>query len=281
MDLTDVSKTAIITLRSHVIESRKTGPILKDPMAEFVLDNFMRLVSGQARDRIFTLKLSGALTNHIAIRARKYDAIINDFISNTPNCTVINLGCGFDTRYWRLNKKECRYIEIDLPEVVKLKKEILGDRLCYDLIGCSVLDNAWINFVTKETDRNVLLVAEGLFMYLNKPDVKNLFKTISMSFQQSKIVLEVVTEKYTRGIMKKLVAMKMKRAFGLEAGSSYNFGIKNAAELESYGEGLRVINEWCYFEDPDTRPRILKYLGLSRKQWTVTAAIHGAGRRTN
>jgi O-methyltransferase involved in polyketide biosynthesis len=43
-------------------------------------------------------KLSPVLTNHIAIRARKYDNIVNDFISKNPDPIVINLGCGFDTR---------------------------------------------------------------------------------------------------------------------------------------------------------------------------------------
>jgi hypothetical protein len=66
----------------------------------------------------------------------------------------------------------------------------------------------------------------------------------------------------------------MKRELGLDAGSSYNFGIKKAKELESFADGIKVINEWSYVEDPDTHPRILKYLGLSRTQWTITATIN-------
>lgn len=274
MKLTDVSKTAIVTLRCHVLESQKSKPIIKDPMAEYCVDKLASFASIEDKKQVFSRKLSPALTNHIAIRARKYDSIINEFISKNPACIVVNLGCGFDTRYWRINNQKCEYFELDLPEVIEVKKEVLKNKLKYELLGCSVLDTSWISRVTSKSNRNILLIAEGLFMYLPRDDVITLFKTFSERFYHSQITLEVVTEKYTRGIWKKIVIMKIKRNLGFDAGSSYNFGIKKASELESYGNGIKVLDEWSYIEDPDIRPRIYKYLGISRTQWTITATIN-------
>jgi methyltransferase (TIGR00027 family) len=275
MTLSDVSKTAIATLRGHVIESRRENPLIADPMAEYYLERFKALVPDAESEGIFTRKLSRRLTSHFAIRARKYDSIANEFIGKNPDCAVVNLGCGFDTRYWRIDRRKCRYVELDLPEVVEIKKELLADKLEYELIGRSVLDPSWIRTVTGKGNRHVLLLAEGLFMYLDKAEVVHLFKIFSESFIQSQIALEVVTEQYTSGMWKKIVTAKIKQQLGLEAGSSYNFGIKNAAEIETYGGGIKIAGEWSYVEDPDTRPRILKYMGISRKQWTVIAAING------
>ncbi len=275
MKLSDVSKTAIASLRSHVMESRRKNPLITDPMAEYCLERFSALMPDAAGEEIFTRKLSRRLTIHFAIRARKYDSIADEFIKKNPHCTVVNLGCGFDTRYWRIDRRGCRYLELDLPEVVGIKRELLGDKLEYEIIGCSVLDPAWIRTVTEAGNRNVLLMAEGLFMYLDKADVVNLFRLFSESFRRSQIALEVVTEKYTSGIWKKIVTAKIKQQLGLEAGSSYNFGIKNAAEIETYGAGIKITGEWSYVEDPDIRPRILKHLGISRTQWTVLADING------
>jgi hypothetical protein len=98
--------------------------------------------------------------------------------------------------------------------------------------------------------------------------------TFSEKLYHSQIVLEVVTEKYTRGIGKKIIIMKMKQELGFDSGSSYNFGVMHASELESYGNGIKVIDEWSYVEDRDMRPRIYKYMGISRTQWTVTATIN-------
>lgn len=274
MELTDVSKTALATLQSHVIESQKRNPLINDPMAAYCLEKLFSLASEKEKILLFNRKLPTSFTNHIALRARKYDQIVNNYISNHSSCTVVNLGCGFDTRFWRINNKKCAYIELDLPEIIAIKEEILKEHLNYELIGCSVLDPSWIEKVTSKSNKNVILLAEGLLMYLLKMEVINLFKTIANSFYQSQIVLEVVTEKYTHGIWKKMIEMKMKRLLGLDAGFSYNFGIKNAAELESYEKGIKVIDEWSYVEDPDIRPRILKYMGISRTQWTITATIN-------
>lgn len=106
-------------------------------------------------------------------------------------------------------------------------------------------------------------------MYLPKVDVINLFKTLSERFYNSQIMFEVMTEKYTRGIQKKIVKIKIKQKLGLDAGSLYNFGVLQAREIESYGNGLKVIGEWSYLEDDDARPKVLMYLGLSRTQWTI------------
>ena len=274
LKLTDVSKTAIVTLRSRVIESERSRHVITDPMARFCLDKIISMVPEEDNEQVLKRNLSPVLTLHLALRARKYDSLVNDYIAENPGCVVINLGCGFDTRYWRINNRECEYLDLDLPEVIELKKEILGEELKYELIGSSVLNTSWIDMVTAKRSQNVLLLAEGLFMYLEREDVINLLRVITRSFLRSQIILEVVEQKYTRGIWKRMAEMKMKRELGLEAGSSYNFGIKDARELETFAGGIRVISEWSYFEDPDIRPRILKYMRLPRTQWTVTALIN-------
>ncbi|MBN1464157.1 class I SAM-dependent methyltransferase [candidate division KSB1 bacterium] len=274
MKLTDVAKTSIITLRSHVIESQKDEPLIADPMAEYALHQLAAYAAKDGGEQVLDRQLSAALTNHLAIRARKYDAIANDFIARHPGCTVVNLGCGFDTRYWRLDHRQCIYIELDLPEVIEIKKEILGDKIDYELIGRSVLDLSWIEQVTQKTARTILFIAEGLLMYLPRDGVIRLFKTVAESVHDSQIVLEVVTEKYTRGFWKKIIILKMKKELGLDSGSSYQFGVKKARELEAFAGGIKVVDEWSYVEDPDMRPRLFKYLGFSRTQWTVMATIN-------
>ena len=116
MKLTDVSKTAFLTLRSHVIESQKKNPIIYDSMAGYCLEKLISLASEEDKNLLLNRRLPSKLTRHIAIRARKYDLMVNEFISKHSPCIVINLGCGFDTRYWRINNKECKYFDLDLRD---------------------------------------------------------------------------------------------------------------------------------------------------------------------
>lgn len=275
MKLTDVSNTSIATsLRSHVIESEKKNPIINDPMAKYCLDKLYSLASEEERVLLFDRKLPLALTNPQALRARKYDEIANDFISKNPGCTVVNLGCGFDTRYWRINNKNCEYIELDLPELIEIKKEILKEHLNYKQISCSVLDTSWIDTVIKKGNNNILLLAEGLFMYLPKNEVIKLLKTISERFNNSQIALEVTNEKYTRGLWKKIIRRKINSQLGFDAGALFKFGVRNGQEIESYGDGIKVVEEWIYTEAEEVRPKIAKYLVPKRSQWTVTATLN-------
>ena len=275
--LSDVSETALVTLRARVIEAKKKGPVLEDDVGQECLNSLRSLLPVETQNRIFNRKLSSVLTRYIALRSRKYDSYARTFIKENPDGMVVSLGCGFDTRYWRVSKQDWRYVEVDLPQVIEAKKEILGNKLDYLVIGCSILEERWIEEILTFQNDNVLFLAEGLFMYLPQQEVESTFKKLSESFSRSSIVFEVVKKKYTKGIWKKIVEAKMKRALGTEAGSSYQFGVHNSSDIESYGEGIEVVEEWSYFEDEDIKPRILRLFRnmrfVSRTQWTIKAMI--------
>jgi O-methyltransferase involved in polyketide biosynthesis len=153
---------------------------------------------------------------------------------------VINLACGFDTRFWRIENEKCKYIELDLPGMIELKREILKDQLGYELIGCSVLDTSWIDQVTLDGNSNFLLLAEGLFYYLPKQDATGLLEVIARRFNRSQLVLDVAPEKYTKGLWKWFIHLHS-IAWGIDV--SFIFGINHPRDIESYGNGFKVIGD--------------------------------------
>ena len=240
MDLSDVSRTAILTLLGHVVASEKDNIVFNDPMAVLCLEMLVAIASADEKKWIIRQKrmLNTFDARAMARRVETFDNIANLFISNHPKCTVINLGCGFDTRFWRIENKDCRYIEIDFPEVVALKRELLKYQLGYELIGCSVLDPSWIDKVITNGNSNFLLLAEGLFMFLAERDVKNLLQLLAQKLIRSQLVVEMAQEKWTKGFWKMIFALQA-RVWGLDV--SFAFGIKDPREIESYGNGLKVL----------------------------------------
>jgi O-methyltransferase involved in polyketide biosynthesis len=87
---------------------------------------------------------------------------------------------------------------------------------------------------------NILIIAEGIFMYLPKQDVISLFQVILQRFNDSQIVLEMANETFTKGIWKRLASWYWKKFFGLDV--SYAFGIKKPQDFESFGKGLKIID---------------------------------------
>ena len=246
MDLSQISRTALLLLICRAVESQKNAAEYNDPMAVVCLERLLRVASEEDRRWISKHKrLYEGIQRRDSIagvkRCQAFDAIADRFIAGHPNCTVINLACGLDTRFWRIENEKCNYIEVDLPEVIDLKKEILKDHLGYEVIGSSVLDTSWIDKVTPNGNTDFILLAEGLFMWLPQSEAARLFREIGERFYRSQLVLDMVPEKYTKGIWKQLVRLHSRLDWGLDV--AWVFGIKSPHDLEAYGNGLKVIGE--------------------------------------
>jgi methyltransferase (TIGR00027 family) len=239
MNLPDVARTAMLTLICRTLESEKEEPIIKDPMAVLCFERLMAEASEEEKAWILKRKqMYGGRGSAVIVenmqRQGYFDHTANQFIADHPLCTVINLGCGFDTRFWRIQNTNCTYVEVDLPELVELKKELLKGHLTYELIGCSVLDTSWIDKVTSKGNSNFLLMAEGLFMYLPSQEAARLLQVIGERFSHSQLVLDTLPEKYTKGFL------RVRYAWGLDV--SFLFGIKNPRDMETYGKDFKVID---------------------------------------
>ncbi len=246
MDLSQISRTAILTLICRAIEAEKNTSEFNDPMAVFCLERLISIASVEDRRWILREKriFKGVQAHHtkaLIRRVKAFDNAVKFFISGNPNCTVVNLACGFDTRFFRIENTKCNYIEIDLPAVTKLKKEILKDHLGYEMIGSSVLDSSWIDQVTIDGNKGFLLLAEGLFDWIPQQDAERLLKEMGERFYQSLLVLDVIPEKFKKGIWKYILRLETRITWGLDV--SWGFGIKNTHDIEAYGRGLQVIGE--------------------------------------
>lgn len=244
MDLSQISRTGILLLICRAIEAEKNPSEFNDPMAVLCLERLLSIASEEEKRWIMRKKrMYEGLHERDAIagvrRGKAFDRAANRFIAEHPDCTVINLACGLDTRFWRIDHEKCTYIELDLPEVIQLKKELLKDQLSYNLLGISVLDTTWIDQVTSNGNTAFLLLAEGLFMFLPQGEAAKLFKEIGDRFSRSQLVLDMVPEGWTKGIWKSLIRLHSRIEWGLDV--SFDFGIKNPYDLESYAKSFKVV----------------------------------------
>ncbi len=268
--LSAVSETAIYTLKARVYSYVQSEGLINDPVGEKLLDGLVARMDNLQKKRIGHKMLPQSLRSYIVLRALKYDQTVSRFIHNYPEGLVVSLGCGLDTRYWRTNLKPEQYIELDLPEMINLKKEIYGRDLPYETIGQSVLDMSWIDQIENINSKHVLFIAEGLFMYLPEPSVVSLFRELASRFDKSEIIFEVVSKKYTEGIYKKMVEWKMKNRMGSAAGQSFNYGVHDPQEVERYHQNLKAVEEWSYIENDKAKPNFIKLLRHFKNVYKIT-----------
>jgi methyltransferase (TIGR00027 family) len=274
--LSDVANTGLLTAFCHAIESRSRQPLLVDPQAEAIADRLAPLLAdspSRLLRRLAQGRIRRSAVVHLAIRARKYDQYGRDFARRNPGGCVVNLGCGLDTRFWRIDDGRLHLYDLDLPEMIVLKGELVEETDRYRLIGLSVLDHQWMDRLTAEQTGPFVFLAEGLLVYLPADGVRALILELQLRFPGSELVFETVNSAWLKPTLKWIVNFKMQRELGLGRGTEYQFGIRDGHELEEWGPGIRLLEEWTYLDEDEPRigfMRRFRHWKLMRyTQWTV------------
>jgi methyltransferase (TIGR00027 family) len=263
--LPDVAETGLLTFYCHVVESQTSDPILMDEKAVEISRQLNPVFANSSSSLLRNLakgKVKKELVVHINLRAKKYDEYAKSFLMENPDGVIVNIGCGMDSRFQRIDNGRMTCFDLDLPEVIQFKKQFYKEVDRYHFIAASVFDYAWMDQVTKIGKRPVLFMAEGVLMYLDGKKVKDLILRLQSRFPGSELVCEVVMELFTRKPWNKMVAMKMNRQLGVGNDAAFIFGVRNSRELETWHSGIEYLDDWSYF---DTRHPRLGWVGTMGK----------------
>ena len=275
IEISDVAATSFVTLYCHAIESQSKDPILDDPKAVEITHELNKILSGSKNRLDKDLvkgKLKKELVIHIAIRAKQYDKYVGDFLENSPDGIVVNIGCGLDSRFLRVDNGKVTCYDLDLPEVIKIKKQFFEENERYHFISSSVLDHEWMSIVAKHKGP-FLFMAEGVFMYLDQEDVQSLILELQSEFPGSELVCEVFNSLWLRKPLKRLMSYKMQHQLHMGKDATFHFGIRDSNEMEKWHADIQFLDDWSYFDSEEKKLGILKMfrnIEIFRKtQWTV------------
>ncbi len=271
----DVASTSFITLYCHALETLSDNPILSDPKSVEIMTGLNKTLSGSENllDRALVAgTLDRKLVVHIAIRAKKYDAFARDFLERFPEGVIVNIGCGLDSRFLRVDNGKVIFYDLDLPEIIGIRKGFFEETERYHLLASSVLDFEWMA-VVRQHNGPFLFMAEGVFMYLEGGDVRSLVLKLQETFPGSGLVCEVVNSFWLRPLLKKMLDSKLQRQVHLGKDATFRSGISDGREMEQWHSGIEFLDEWSYFDSDEKKLgwlRLLRYVRLIRKtQWTV------------
>jgi O-methyltransferase involved in polyketide biosynthesis len=187
--LSRVEETMLFTLYGRALDARSASPVLGDRWADDVL---RRLGPVGAK-----VRLTAADRYLTVLRARRMDGWTRAFLARHPDATVLQLACGLDSRAFRVDVPAgVRWFDVDLPEVVAIRRGLYPARAGYTTIAASVTGDGWLDQVP--TDRPTLVVAEGLLMYLAEDDVDRLLERLSGRIPRGELVFDVLPPSIAR-----------------------------------------------------------------------------------
>lgn len=229
--LSPEQETLLITLYA---KAQPDNPLFFDAMAKDILN---RIDYDFAR-----LRVPYKTVVLVCQRAKKMDAVTRDFLAAHSNGVVLHLGCGLDTRFWRVDNGQVAWYDLDMPPVAELRRQFFDENERYHLIPASVTDLEWIDAVAAD-GCPVLVIAEGLLMYLPEDAVRQLLLRLSEIFPGCQLIADVFSQ---------MTARSAKNHPSLKStGATIGWGIDDPYELESWSSSFRLLEEWCFTDDPD------------------------------
>ncbi len=244
-NLKDVSETLLVTLYARAVESQRPDALIKD-------DKAVAMVKQMDCD-FSRLKLHGHDEVAVILRMREFDRQAREFLSRNPDAFVVHIGCGLDTRFERVDNGQVEWFDLDLPGVIELRKNLIGgEKERYHLLSGSVFEGNWLEAVSPYHQRPFLFLAEGVLPYFETAQVKSLVLTLRDHFPGA----ELVCDAHTPFV---IWTDNLQLAFA-KINARLHWGLKHGKDVESWGTGISLLDEWFYFDRPEPRMKAYRWM---------------------
>lgn len=222
--LDGVQETVLIPLAIKANETKRSKARIQDPKAVEIIEQLGLDVSKYDK-----------FMSHEGVVARTilFDNAMKHYLKKYPKSVCISVGCGFDSRFSRVDNGELVWYDLDLPEVIAARKQFFPEQDRVHFIAKSALDSTWPQEVEKR-DKTIILM-EGILMYLHEEEVKQLFGIIKEHFNDVIVLAELMppgpakSSKYHDTVK--------------NTNATFKWGVGSGKEVEKLCEGLLLVEE--------------------------------------
>ena len=234
IELGHVQKTLFLPLWGRAVESKKRHPLLVDETAVRIIEQVDYDFASIAQKMDELSQIAWVKRSQIC------DQVIRRFLTHYPTGTVVNLGCGLDTTFERIDNGQVRWYDLDLPDVMMLRRQFIQESDRRYFIAASFLESAWLTELTVEG--NVLFMAAGLFYYFKAEEIKGFILRLLDSYPGCELLFDVSSPLGIRVANKKVV-----ESAGLDEKSYLTWGLHNKQELLVWDPRIKLLGTHYYF----------------------------------
>ncbi len=222
VNVTGVPETMVQTLYARAKkETKKKNAKINDEIAVELVKKLDYDFSKADKDN--------AMTYGVIARTIVLDRMVKQYLEKNANTVVINIACGLDTRCYRMKGKYLHWYNVDLPETMKIRSQFLPETGPIYQIAKSAMDDSYIDDIDYH-GKNILVIIEGLTMYLYEKDIRKMFSIIDKSFQKVTVMVETMSPFVVKAYEREIYRGKQCKKF--------TWGVKNGKELQ------RIISEF-------------------------------------
>jgi len=233
IQFTKEKETMLMTLSGRAIQSQWKDPILRDPWAEEAMRHIDYDISKAYKGVGSWSMWKDIGCTIIATRAATFDQLAKSFLADHPDATVLHIGCGMDSRVFRVDPPATvQWFDVDYPDVIALRRQLFPERTSCHLVGARLEDLHWLDEVPRE--KPGLLIAEGVLHYLGETEVKALLNAVVAHFPGGQMIFDICN------------TMIVKRAGSNVGGTgaTYKWGLDDPQDIKQLEPKLELIKEF-------------------------------------
>jgi len=226
INLTGVSETLLGPLWGRAKLSRERNPVLNDIKAIELVEQI---------DYDFSTidhKIPPEVDLLIVARAKQFDDKIRSYIAEHPRASVINIGAGLDTTFYRVDNGAIQWYNLDLPTVIEIRQQLIPDSHRTACIAKSLFDPNWCKDI-KHTEDGVFMVVGGVLVYYEESQVKQFFSLLADNFPSGEIVFDAPSRKI--------------RVVGLSA--EFKWALRDANKITKWDKRIKVLDQFPLFKN--------------------------------
>lgn len=233
-----VQQTLMIPLYGRAVETRKRRALVSDPRAVEIVDTIdydfaqMKAFKGGARGAV--------------LRTSIFDVWAQRFLAEHPGGTVVEIGTGLNTRFERLDNGRVRWFDLDLPDVIELRRRFFADTDRRRMLAGSVLDPTWVD-VVRASPGPYLFLAEAVLLYFEPVQVQQAIGLICANFPGALLALDTGGQAMADSVNRNDTMREM--------GARMTWLCEDPAELERLGPQL-VDSRTLAEPQPELRARM-------------------------
>jgi len=261
VSLGSIQKTLFMPVWARAVETKKTAPVLTDEMSVKIIDSVNFDFS------TMTTNLSEISQIAWIARCKRFDLVIKEFINRYPDGIVINIGCGLDTTYERIGNNSISWFDLDLPDVIELRKKFITESDKRKFIASSFIDSNWLEIIPK--NKKVLIIATGVFVYFEENVIKEfIIKTLD-TLSDIEYFFDVTSVK---GVQ---IANQVIEKSGLDKNSFFKWGLSDKSVILNWDNRIKLINIYYTFKIKGLRMTLKnKILGFLSDAAGVQYMLH-------
>ena len=256
LQLGDVGVTALIPLSNRASETLRKHPRVKDEKAVEIIK--MLKIDTKDYDKMVTHEC-------VIARTIMFDNAVEKLLKKYPDAVCVNMGCGLDNRFQRVDNGRITWFDVDLPDSIGIRKRVYEETERRRMIGASVIDTDWIEVVkTASGKKNVIVVAEGLFMYFSREQTRTILNNLTTFFSKGFLVVEM---------MNPSMMDEKKHETVKHTDARFGWGTRSGKEFEALDSKMKLISEKSFAEQLKKSTLISKIIGIVSAKFNNRLAV--------